>query len=109
MHETQTFTRLEWITRTRDKASTARALQARMAMGKVYLPDNEHGKRLLLQMLAFPAGMHDDAVDQAALMALALDIAHPATTATVTPIRKPDRWDRVFETDETEVDSWKTA
>jgi predicted phage terminase large subunit-like protein len=109
MHETGTFTRLEWITRTRDKAATARALQARMAMGKVYLPDNEHGKRLLLQMLAFPAGMHDDAVDQAALMALALDMAHPATTATVVPIKKVDRWDRAFATDHTEVDSWKTA
>lgn len=108
MHETGTFTRLEWITRTRDKAATARALQARMAMGKVYLPDNEHGHRLLTQMLAFPAGMHDDAVDAAALMALALDQAHPATQGVVTPIRKPDRWDRVFEND-LEVDSWKTA
>ena len=109
MHETGTFTRLEWITRTRDKASTARALQARMAMGKVYLPDNEHGHRLLAQMLAFPAGIHDDAVDQAALMALALDQAHPATTATVTPLHKPDRWERVFEDDNEDEDSWKTA
>jgi len=109
MHETGTFTRLEWITRTRDKAATARALQARMAMGKVYLPDNEHGRRLFLQMLAFPAGIHDDAVDQAALIALAIDQAHPAMTATVRPIRKVDSWDRTFETDNEDADSWKTA
>ena len=108
MRETDAFTRLEWITRTRDKAATARALQARMAMGKVYLPDNEAGQALLVQMLAFPAGMHDDKVDAAALMALALDEAHPATQGVVTPIHKKDRWDRVFE--ETEDDaSWKTA
>jgi predicted phage terminase large subunit-like protein len=109
MHETRTFTRLEWITRTRDKASTARALQARMAMGKVYLPDNEHGRRLFLQMLAFPAGVHDDAVDQAALMALAIDQAHPAIAPVVKPVKKEDRWDRAFNTDYEDVDNWKTA
>jgi Uncharacterized protein conserved in bacteria len=108
MRETQAFCRLEWITRTKDKASMARALQARMAMGKVYLPDNEHGQRLYAQLLAFPAGMHDDAVDQAALMALALDEAHPATVQAQTTTVKRDRWDRVFN-DDTEVDSWKTA
>jgi hypothetical protein len=80
-----------------------------MAMGKVYLPDNEHGHRLLTQMLAFPAGMHDDAVDAAALMALALDQAHPATLATVTPLRKVDRWDKAFANDYEGTDSWKTA
>jgi predicted phage terminase large subunit-like protein len=109
MRETNTFCRLEWITRTRDKASTARALQARMAMGKVWLPDNEHGHRLLAQMLAFPAGMHDDAVDQAALMALALDEAHPATLAPQQSIQKVDRWAKAFGDDENEGDSWKTA
>lgn len=108
MRETNAFCRLEWITRTRDKAATARALQARMAMGKVHLPDNEHGHRLLAQMLAFPAGMHDDAVDQAALMALALDEAHPATLPVTQTIQKVDRWARAFG-DDTEVDSWKTA
>ena len=109
MHETRAYCRLEWITRTRDKAATARALQARMAMGKVYLPDNEHGRRLFLQMLAFPAGIHDDAVDQAALIALAIDQAHPAIAASVAPTKKVDGWDRVFETDYEDVDNWKTA
>ena len=109
MRETETFCRLEWITRTRDKASTARALQARLAMGKVYLPDNEHGRRLMTQMLAFPAGMHDDCVDQAALMALALDEAHPAMVAEVVPIVKKDRWDRLFEMNTDEADTWRTA
>ena len=107
MHETGTFARLEWITRTRDKAATARALQARMAMGKVYLPDNEHGQRLMTQMMAFPAGMHDDAVDAAALIALAIDQAHPATQGVVVQMPKRDRWARAFEQEDS--DSWKTA
>lgn len=109
MRETDTFCRMEWITRTRDKATMARPLQARAAMGKVYLPDNEVGHRLLGQLLAFPAGLHDDAVDCAGLIALALDQAHPATTATVEPIRKKrDRWDIVFG-EEDESGNWKTA
>ena len=109
MHETRTFCRLEWITRTRDKAATARSLQARMAMGKVYLPDNEHGRRLYTQMLAFPGGLRDDAVDAAALMALALDQAHPAVAHQATPAVRKDRWDRAFERDIEDADSWKTA
>ena len=109
MHERGAYTRLEWITRSKDKPAMARPLQARMAMGKVWLPDNEHGKRLFLQMLAFPGGVRDDAVDQAALMALAIDQAHPAVTSVVVPAKPVDRWDRVFNRDETEADSWKTA
>jgi predicted phage terminase large subunit-like protein len=105
MHETSTFTRLEWITRTKDKASTARALQARMAMGKVYLPDNEAGHALSTQLLAFPAGRHDDKVDAAALMALALDQAHPAMVPPVEVVKKRDP----YEVDEEEEDSWRTA
>jgi predicted phage terminase large subunit-like protein len=106
MHETGAYCRLEWITRTRDKAATARALQARMAMGKVYLPDNEHGHRLLAQMLAFPAGMHDDAVDAAALMALALDQAHPGILPVVEVQKQRDPYES---DDEDEELTWRTA
>lgn len=106
MRETGAFCRLEWITRTRDKAATALALQARMAMGKVYLPDNEHGHRLLSQMLAFPAGMHDDAVDQAALMALALDQAHPAVVKAADVQKRRDPYESDDDEDEP---TWRTA
>jgi len=109
MRETKTFCRMEWISRSRDKATMARPLQARAAMGKVFLPENEIGHRLLGQLLSFPAGLHDDAVDCAGLIALAIDQAHPATVANV-PVKSKvfDRWDRVFENSD-EVDSWKTA
>ena len=86
----------------------ARALQARMAMGKVYLPDNEHGHRLLLQMLAFPGAVHDDAIDQAALMALALAEAHPATMPAARKVVPVDRYARLFANDQNDGKSWKT-
>jgi predicted phage terminase large subunit-like protein len=106
MHETGAFTRLEWITRSKDKPAMARALQARMAMGKVYLPDNEAGHALSVQMLAFPGSGHDDKVDMAALMALAIDMAHPAMVPPVEVAKKRDP----YEVDEDgEEDSWRTA
>ena len=42
-------------------------------MGKVYFPMTDWGDRVVNQLVGFPAGKHDDAVDAAALMGLALD------------------------------------
>jgi hypothetical protein len=108
MRETKVFCRLEWITRTRDKPSMSRALQARMAMGKVYLPETEHGRRLFRQLLSFPGAPRDDAVDMAALMALALDEAHPAMLPTPKKVVPIDRWDRVFNSEQ-KGSTWKTV
>lgn len=107
MRERNTYCRLEWLTRTRDKPAMARPLQAMASMGKVYLPDNEYGERLMAQMLAFPGTRHDDAVDMAGLMALAIDQAHPGVVGTVkAPARKPDRYDRLFQ-DSGEDVTWR--
>lgn len=72
------FVQCEWITRTHDKPTMARSLQGLAAMGKVKIVDTEYGRRLLAQMLKFPGGRFDDAVDMAVNMALAIDQAHPA-------------------------------
>jgi hypothetical protein len=104
MRERRTFCRLEWIPRTRDKPTTARALQAMAASGRVKIPNTEYGHHLLNQMLQFPAGKLDDAVDMAAMMGLAIDQAHPAITPALTPKPTRDRWD-----EEETVSSWKTA
>jgi hypothetical protein len=107
MRERNTFCRLEWLTRTRDKPAMARSLQAMASMGKVYLPDNEYGERLLSQFLAFPGTRHDDAVDMCGLMALAIDQAHPGVMGAKTEQkRKPDRYDRLFE-ESNEGESWR--
>ena len=78
MLETGTRCRMEWLPSISDKASRARGFQARAAMGEVSLRDDEIGERVLKQLLTFPAGKHDDAVDVCGMIGRALDSAHPA-------------------------------
>ena len=85
MTETATRCRMEWLPSIHDKATRARAFQSRAAMGEVSLLDDERGERVLKQLLAFPAGKHDDAVDVCSMMGLALDMAHPAIVPLATP------------------------
>lgn len=101
MRERGKFCRLEWLVRGHDKPTMARALQAMASAGRVKIADTEYGHHLLNQLLQFPAGRLDDAVDMAALLPLAIDQAHPAISkATVTapkrdgyePVRKEDSW-----------------
>lgn len=104
MRERQAFCRVEWLASIHDKASRARALQARASMGKVYLPDNEHGHGILAQLLAFPGGVRDDDVDMVGMIARAIDQAHPAVV--VEQVKRPpeDRYSR-----SQEEDSWRVA
>jgi phage terminase large subunit-like protein len=104
MRERRKFCRLEWIVRGHDKATMARPLQAMASAGKVKIADTEFGHSLLTQLLQFPAGMHDDDVDMASLMALAIDQAHPAMVKVTEPPKKRDHWD-----EDEPVSSWKTA
>lgn len=47
-----------------DKPTRARSIQARMAMGKVYFPRKQPwAEDLVTELLRFPAGKNDDAVD----------------------------------------------
>ena len=78
MIERQVYCRVEWVNPVTDKATRARAFQSRAAMGMVHLPLGETGDRILSQLLSFPVGGHDDAVDVCSLMGLVIDQAHPA-------------------------------
>jgi predicted phage terminase large subunit-like protein len=78
MIETGTRCRMEWLPSIHDKATRARGFQSRAAMGEVSLLDDERGERVLNQLLKFPAGKHDDAVDVCGMIGRALDMAHPA-------------------------------
>ncbi len=78
MQERKHWVRCEWLTRGHDKPTEARALQAMAALGHVQIADTEYGHHLLAQLLKFPSGSEDDAVDMAVLMAKAVHEAHPA-------------------------------
>jgi len=101
------YTRFEWISRITDKASMARSFQGMASLGKVHIPNTEWGDRIINQLVAFPAGKHDDAVDVCALIALAIEDAHPAIVKTIQETKKKDMWDRAFDKDN--GDSWKTV
>ncbi|MCK4787960.1 MAG: phage terminase large subunit [Desulfobacteraceae bacterium] len=110
MSERGIYQMMEWIAPVRDKPSRARSMQSRAARGKLHLPRHTPwAERLLAQMLVFPAGKHDDAVDVLSVFGLALDktiggkVAAPEKTVT------KDRYDRAFEAAEDTGSNWKTA
>jgi predicted phage terminase large subunit-like protein len=105
MHERKVHCRVEWIPSIRDKATRARSFQARAAMGRVSLLDNEQGEALLNQLLMFPAGKHDDKVDVCSLMGMVIDQAHPAVAPMIKPPKPRDGWD--YEEQSTEAAEWK--
>lgn len=106
MRERKVFCRVEWITRSANKSAMARGFQARMAMSKVFFEPAAN----LDEFLSFPAGKHDDDVDTAALLGMALDEAHPA----IVPPKEQthvvrDRWAKAFERGNDDESSWKVA
>lgn len=111
MRERKTFGRVEWVTSASDKPSRARGFQARAAMGKVHIPLTEWGDRLIDQLIRFPAGKHDDAVDACSMIATVIDQTHPAIVRSDSPKKKPDRWDGVFRKldQAAEKGDWRTA
>lgn len=86
MRERKVHARLEWLPSISDKPTRARGAQARAAMGMVYIPEGSEGDALLAEYLAFPAGRHDDDVDNLSLIGRALDMAHPA----IVPVDEKD-------------------
>lgn len=74
MSERQVFCRIEWMASIADKTARARSIQARASMGKVWLPKHASWKADVLgQLLMFPAGKHDDAVDALSLIGRGLE------------------------------------
>ena len=65
-----------------DKPTRAQAIRGRFAQGKVYLPKAAPWVAdLVAEMLAFPAGKHDDQVDVLGLFGRMLNDMRPARTA----------------------------
>lgn len=107
MQSRKVFSRMEWVPSIADKATRARSFQSRAAMGKVSLLDTDVGERLLSQLLTFPAGKHDDAVDVCSLMGMVIDQAHPGIVAPKTAAKRRDPWES--DGDGNTSSDWKTA
>jgi predicted phage terminase large subunit-like protein len=79
-----------------DKSVRAQAIRGRMSMGKVLFPRNAPWlQHVLPQLLAFPAGKNDDAVDVLGLFGRMLDQMKPARPRRPQgppPYRGPGAW-----------------
>lgn len=85
------YVALEWLSGG-DKAANARPFQALCSVGKVHFPATDWAERVIDQLLRFPAGKHDDAVDTCGLFGRFID----QTWKAVVPKKKTDpfsAWD----------------
>ena len=102
MQERGALCRLEWLPSIADKVVRARAIQARCAMGKVFLPKSAPWKAdLMSQLMRFPAGKYDDGVDVLSLIGRGLEFANAPKLAQPTNghvqinrVRGPNSWMR---------------
>jgi predicted phage terminase large subunit-like protein len=94
MTQRNAFCRVEWLPSMADKAARARSIQAMASMGKVFLPKNAPWKaELLSQLLRFPAGKYDDAVDVMSLFGRGLEfIAAPRNAKSRVKAAPPKSW-----------------
>ena len=103
MRERNVHCRLEWLPSVADKPTRARSFQALAATGRVFFEPGAD----ISEHLVFPAGKHDDDVDNSSLIGRAIDQAHPAIVR-VQPSKGPrDRWAKLTDKSE-EEQSWKT-
>lgn len=74
MQERNAYCRIEWLASIADKTARGRSIQARASMGKVFFPKHAPWKAHVMgQLLKFPAGKHDDAVDVFTLIGRGLE------------------------------------
>lgn len=90
MSERKAFCRIEWLASVSDKTARARGIQARASMGKLLFPKTASWKSdVISQMLRFPAGRHDDAVDVLGMIGRGLDHVRGPKVKTQSTAEKP--------------------
>lgn len=72
MQETGVYINLVEVTPSADKQTRAQSIAGRVAMGKVYFPNEKWADDAIEELLAFPNGNHDDFVDALAYIGLGL-------------------------------------
>jgi predicted phage terminase large subunit-like protein len=86
------FCRIEWLASIQDKETRATSIQGMMSMGKVFWPKNAKWKaHVQEQMLRFPAGKNDDAVDVMSLFARGLKFVNNPKKTVVKRMIEPVR------------------
>lgn len=84
MAETGTYINLREVTPIGDKVQRAQSIIARVAMGKVFFPDDTlWATKFIDEMLAFPNGNHDDVPDTMALLGLGMQSQFAAAPISV--------------------------
>lgn len=80
MHERAAYCRLEWLASIHDKEIRARAIQALASIKTIMLPKKHAPWRADVekQLLQFPSGKYDDAVDVFSLIGRGLEFIQPA-------------------------------
>lgn len=73
MRERRVSCRLEWLSSIADKPTRARAAQAMVQEGRVWVREDHDGDCFLDECAAFPAGRFDDDVDNLSLIGRAMD------------------------------------
>ncbi len=97
MRERRSLCRLEWLPSVHDKPTRARAFQAMASSGMVHLPREAWADRLLSQLLVFPVGVADDAVDVCSLLGRYLDRMRDARVPPQAPEKpRPGTFDHLL-------------
>lgn len=68
MEERRDYVACDWLPATHDKPTMCRSFQAMASAGKVYFPNTDWAERVLDQLMRFPNGAADDAVDTCGLL-----------------------------------------
>jgi predicted phage terminase large subunit-like protein len=89
MEERRAWVSVEWVPSINDKATRARAFQALAANGKVSFPKLPWAGDVVDQLIRFPAGKYDDAVDCCSLIGRAVYEAWPAVMTARETSRNP--------------------
>lgn len=88
MQERNAFCQLEWLPSITDKVIRARAIQALASVKSICFPRSapwrEHVEKQLLQ---FPSGKYDDAVDVLSLIGRGLEHVRPAKKPNIRPVQ----------------------
>jgi predicted phage terminase large subunit-like protein len=79
MEARKAYCHLEWLPSIHDKSTRARGAQALASMGKIKIPKSKPWlNHVMSQILQFPAGRQDDAVDVLSLIGRGLEFVQSA-------------------------------